>query len=187
MASSTVLHRAWGAQVNDKVNIEAYQVGQFVNAVGARYKAERTTPPPRYDMATILDAMLSADRLAKTEADRKILRQVEGIGTSRTRQNIVDGLIQKGLLFTTRKGKRHELMPNEIARQMRSRLPPILCDVTMTAKWELGFSMIERGEVQWSQIVDKIYHFVDQIVEQAKGQKSEFKLAGTSAQHPQKR
>ena len=161
---------------SDKVNVDSYQVGQMVNAVGARYKTERTTPPDRYDMATILDAMLAADRFAKTDEDRKILRQVEGIGTSRTRQGIVDGLIQKGLLCTQRKGKRHELRPQEIAIQMRSRLPPILCDVTMTAKWELGFSMVERGEVKWGQVVDKTYHFVGQIVEEAKSQKSSFNL-----------
>ena len=161
---------------NDKVNVEAYKVGQMVNAVGARYKTERTTPPDRYDMATILDAMLAADKFAKTDEDRKILRQVEGIGTSRTRQGIVDGLIRKGLLATARKGKRHELRPMEIANQMRSRLPPILCDVTMTAKWELGFSMVEKGEVQWTQVLDKTYNFVNQIVQEAKTHKGGFNL-----------
>lgn len=156
------------------LNIDAYEVGQVVNAVSAKYSTLQTKPPLRYDMATILDAMLSADRFAKTDEDRKILRQVEGLGTSRTRQSIVDGLIKKGLLFTERKGKRHELRPHGIANQLRSRLSPILCDVTMTAKWELSFSMIERGEVQWRQVVDRIYIFVAQIVDQAKGQKGSF-------------
>jgi len=157
-----------------KLNLESYTVGQIVNAVSASYKTERTVPPPRYDMATILDAMLSADRFAKNEEDRKVLREVEGLGTSRTRQSIVEGLIKKGLLQSERKGKRHELRPMGIATQLRSALPPILCEVTMTAKWELGFSKIERGEVQCEQLVDRTYKFVDQIVEQAKRQRGSF-------------
>ncbi len=157
-----------------KVNVSSYKVGQVVNAVNARYTSEKTTPPARYDMATILDAMLSADRFAKTEEDRRILRSVEGIGTARTRQTIVDGLIKKELLFSVKKGKRHELRPDEIAIQLRAKLPPILCDVSMTAKWELGFSMIEKGEVEWRQVVDKTYGFVEHIVAQAKEQCGSF-------------
>lgn len=163
-----------------KVNTGAYEVGQVVNAVNARYASEKTSPPVRYDMATILDAMLSADRFASTKEDKEILRSVEGIGTARTRQGIVDGLVKKGLLFTSKKGKRHELRPDEIAIQLRSKLPPILCDVTMTAKWEIGFSMIEKGEVEWRQVVDKTYGFVEHIVMQAKEQCGSFKNDSTT-------
>jgi DNA topoisomerase IA len=160
--------------MSSKSPANVYQVGQIVNAVSARYKSEKTTAPKRYDMATILDAMLSADRFAKTPQDREILRQVDGIGTARTRQGIVDGLIKKGLLRSEKKGKRFELHPNDIAKELRSMVPPILGDVAMTAKWELGFSMIERGEVDWRQMVDKTYGFVEQIVQQAKSQKGTF-------------
>lgn len=159
-----------------KVNVDDYKVGQVINAVSASYKTTYTTPPSRYDMASILDTMLSADRFAKTDEDRKILREVKGLGTARTRQTIVDGLMKKGLLQSERKGKRHELKPCGIANQLRNSLPPILCDVTMTAKWEMAFSMIERGEVDWRQVVDRTYGFVTQIVNQAKGQKGSFKL-----------
>lgn len=160
-----------------QVNTAAYQVGQVVGAVGARYKTSRTLPPDHFDMATILDAMLSADRFAKSDEDRKILRQVEGIGTSRTRQSIVDGLVNKGLLYTERRGKKHVLRANPIAIEMRSKLPPILTDVALTAKWELAFSMIERGEVDWRDVVDRTYLFVQSVVEQAKGQRGKFEAA----------
>lgn len=166
-----------------KVNIDAYQAGQVITARSARFKSEKTTAPARYDMATILDAMLSADRFAKTDEDRKILRMVEGIGTSRTRQGIVDNLIQRGLLYTVRKGKRHELHPHAIAKQLRNKLPPILCEVAMTAKWEISFAMIERGEIGWRQVVDRTYDFVDQIIDQAKTQRGSFKL-DSNTQHP---
>lgn len=163
--------------MSQQLNTSTYEVGQVIGAVSARYKAARTTPPDHYDMATILDAMLSADRFAKNEADRKILRQVEGIGTSRTRQSIVEGLVNKGLLYTERKGKRHVVRANPIAMQLREKLPPILTDVALTAKWELAFSMIERGEVDWRSVVDRTYQFVAAVVDQAKSQRGQFDLS----------
>jgi len=165
------------SSIRGDLNIDAYQVGQIVNAVGARYETKRTAPPDRYDMATILDAMLSAHQFAKSEGDRKILRQVEGIGTARTRQAIVEGLVRRGLLYTERKGKRHVLRPSDITRELRRRLPPLLTDVAMTAKWEIAFAMVERGEVDWRQVVDRTYVFVGAMVDHAKGQVGNFSAA----------
>lgn len=162
------------SKIRGDVNTDAYHVGQIVSAVGARYETKRTTPPDRFDMATILDAMLSADRFAPNEEDRKILRSVEGIGTARTRQAIVEGLVKRQLLFTERKGKRHVLRPSPISRELRQKLPPLLTDVAMTAKWEIAFAMVERGEVDWRQVVDRTYMFVSAMVEHAKKQAGSF-------------
>lgn len=160
-----------GLQTPDgKLPVASYQVGQMVGAVSARYRSARTTPPDYYDMNTILDAMLSADRFAKTDADRQLLRQVEGLGTSRTRQGIVDEMVKKGLLSVERKGKRHIVRPTDFGMQMRDFIPPILADVALTAKWELAFSKVEKGEVTWQEVLDRTYVLITQVIEIAKGQ-----------------
>lgn len=146
-----------------------YVVGQIVGAVSARYTAARTAPPDRYDMATILDVMLAAHRFAKTEADRKVLQSI-GIGTSRTRLAIVQGLVDKGLLSVERKGKRHVLRPTAFGEELCAKLPPLLLDVALTAKWEVAFGMVERGEVTSEQLVDRTYQLVDQVLALAKQQ-----------------
>lgn len=150
--------------------ISSYAVGQVVGAVAARYTKSRTTPPDYYDLNTILDAMLSADRFAKTDQQRQILRQVEGLGTSRTRQGIVDEMVRKGLLRIERKGRRHIVRTTEFGEQMRDFIPPHLSDVALTANWEVAFSMVEEGRVTWEDVLDKTYVLVDQVIEVAKGQ-----------------
>ncbi len=149
-----------------------YAVGQVVGAVSARYTKSRTTPPDYYDMATILDAMLSAERFAKTEQQRQVLRQVEGLGTSRTRQGIVDEMVRKGLFRVERKGRRHVVRPTDFGMQMRDFVPPQLSDVALTANWEVAFGMVEAGKVTWRDVLDKTYGLVDQVLAVAKSQAS---------------
>jgi DNA topoisomerase-3 len=160
----------------DKIDVDAYEVGQVVNAVSARYEAKRTTPPDPYDMATILDDMLAAGKFAKTKEDREVLKRVEGLGTSRTRQAIVDGLVKRGLLHTERRGKRHILRPHSLAMALCKALSPSITDVATTAKWELAFSMIESGQVDWRQVVDRQYLHVRQVVAEAKRQIGQIKF-----------
>jgi DNA topoisomerase-3 len=155
----------------------SFQIGQVVKAVSARYEAKQTTPPERYTQDTLLDAMITAHRFAKSDADRVILRQTEGLGTSRTRVAIISNLIARNLLTSTRKGKRHELRPTETARTLCQVLPPMLKDVAMTAMWEKAFAMVEKGEVDWRQVVDRQYAFVHQVVEHGKGQVGKIKIS----------
>lgn len=147
-----------------------YQVGQVVSAVAAKYEAKVTTPPSAYTEDTLLDDMLMAYKFAKSEGDRSILKATEGLGTSRTRIPTISNLIKRKLLVSVKKGKRHELHASEMARRLVASLPPSLVDVAMTAKWELAFNMIEKGQVDWCAVVDKQYQFVDHVVDLARQQ-----------------
>lgn len=152
------------------LNAGRYAVGQVVGAASAGYGTSRTTPPDYFDLATLLDAMLSADRFATTEADRQVLRQVEGLGTSRTRQAIVDEMVRKGQLVVERKGKRHIVRPTPFGMKLRDLLPGILSDVALTARWEVAFGMVERGEVDRERVVDRTYGLIDEVIKIAKSQ-----------------
>lgn len=151
-----------------KLNVSGYRPGQVIGAVSATYRTGKTTPPKRYDMATILDLMLSADRFAETDEDRAILREVGGIGTSRTRQSIVEGMIPRGLLVSKKVGKRHEISPSPLAEWLADRIPPLLGSVVMTAKWEYALSLVERGKVKPSDLAAKCLLFVKEMVNMAK-------------------
>lgn len=151
-----------------RISVGSYRPGQVIGAVAATYRTGKTTPPKRYDMATLLDLMLSADRFAETDEDRAILREVGGIGTSRTRQTIVEGMIPRGLLHSEKVGKRHEISPSQLAEWLADRIPPLLGSVVMTAKWEYGLSLVERGKVKPKDLAAKCVLFVEQLVEMAK-------------------
>lgn len=154
----------------------AYQVGQVVGAASARLEAKVTSPPPRYTEDSLLDAMLSAHRFAKTDQDRAVLKETEGLGTSRTRVPTITNLIARGLLISQKKGKRHELRSSELARAVVAALPPILTDVALTAKWEVAFGMVEAGKIGWRQVVERNDQFVEHIVAHARQQQGQIKV-----------
>jgi DNA topoisomerase-3 len=153
-----------------------FEVGQVVHAVAAKYEPATTVPPAPYTEATLLDDMLMAYKFASSDADRKILKQTEGLGTSRTRIAVINNLISRGLLVSTRKGKRHEVHASDMARALVKAVPPVLTNVAMTAKWEIAFNMIESGEVEWRQVVDRQYRFVDGVVDLAKDQAGKLQI-----------
>ena len=146
----------------------SFTVGQVVGAAAARYEAKRTRAPERYTDESLIDAMLHADRFAQNESDRVVLRETEGLGTARTRDKTIEGLIQKGYLTMTRRGKRNELESTQALRELCAHLPDYLKDVATTAKWEIAFSLIEKGRATPEQVRLKIEELVLGVIESAK-------------------
>lgn len=145
-----------------------YHVGMVVNAASARYDSNFTEPPPRYTEDTLIEDMLGAHKFAKNDQDRAILKETEGLGTSRTRAATIDGLIQSGLLIATKKKKLIQIVSSEAARTTVAHLPEILTSVATTAKWEYAFKLIDRGEIQPEQVRQALSDTVKFIVKTAK-------------------
>lgn len=154
-----------------------YRVGQVLNAASARYEASKTEPPERYTQDSLIDDMLNAHKFAGTDAERKILRETEGLGTSRTREPTISALINRGYLTSTRRGKRHELVSQEMARQIAMSVPAYLSSVATTARWEVAFGMIERGQVDDLAVIGKVHEMLHGLVEDARAKKNEGILA----------
>lgn len=145
-----------------------YYVGKIVKAVSARYDSKMTEPAKRYTEDTLIADMLAAHKFAANDQERQILRETEGLGTSRTRASTIEGLINGGFLTSKKKKKLYELQSTEIARMTIAHLPEMLTSVATTAKWEAAFKMIERGGVQSSQVKQALKVNLDFIVKTAR-------------------
>lgn len=145
-----------------------YYVGQVVKAVAARYEKAMTEPPKRYTEDTLIADMLAAHKFAASEQERAILKETEGLGTSRTRAATIEGLIKGGFLVSTKKQKLYELKSSEMSRVTIARLPEVLTSVATTAKWEVAFKMIERGAATTDQVRQALKANLDHIVRVAK-------------------
>lgn len=156
----------------------SFTVGQVVGAASCRYEKKQTRRPDRFTDSTLVDAMLHADRYATSEADRMILRQTEGLGTSRTRSPTIDSLVAKGYLRLEKKGRRNELISTQLARAVCAHLPQYLVDVATTAKWEVAFDLIEKGKASPEQLRAKVEELVRNVI--ASAQASSKSLAGLS-------
>jgi len=154
-----------------------YKIGQVVNAVSARYETGKTKPPDRYTQDTLIDDMLNAHKFASNEGERKILRETEGLGTSRTREPTISALINRGYLTSTRRGKKHELVSQEMARKIALNVPVYLSSVAITAGWEVAFGMIERGQVEDAAVMAKVHALLHGLVEDAREKKGTGVLA----------
>lgn len=157
-------------QKNSIKNLASYKVGQVVNAVSATLDQGKTSPPPRYTEASLINDMENAWKFGKTPEEREMLKQTEGIGTARTREPTLANLLKRELIASKKVGKRHEIRSLPTGREMVGRLPAWLSDVGTTAKWETLLGAIERGEVEPSAVLDSQVAYVNQIIERAKGQ-----------------
>lgn len=150
--------------------ILSYRVGQVVDAASAELSEGKTSPPPRYYEDSLLNDMLHAYKFAKNDQDRQMLKVTEGIGTSRTRDQMLSNLIRRELLKSKKKGKRYEIVSTPIARSMIGRLPVWLTDVATTAGWEFLLTAIEKGQVGQEEVLMQQIDYVNQIVDRAKAQ-----------------
>ncbi|MGY2488248.1 DNA topoisomerase [Cupriavidus sp. CP313] len=146
------------------------EVGQQIVSSGVTLETGQTKPPSRYDEASLMDDMISAYKFAKTDRDRELLKDTQGIGTSRTRGPIIANLLKRGFLLSTKKGKRHEITSTPFGKETIGRLPPWLTDVTTTAKWELMLSAIARGEADMQSVIESQVQYVKTVIERARMQ-----------------
>jgi DNA topoisomerase-3 len=145
-----------------------FQVGMIVNARSARLDKKVTEPPDRFTEATLLEEMKFAHKYAKNEQDREMLKEVGGLGTSRTRTPMIQGLVAKGLFLTQKVGKKHVLISSLFLRKLIGIMPPVMCDPALTAKWEFVLSLIEKGQTTLDEVLEKERQFVSYVVELAK-------------------
>lgn len=158
---------------------EIYTVGAVVGARAARLERAKTKPPSRHTQSTLMDEMLMAHRHGRTEEEKAILRKVEGIGTSRTREPTITELIRRGFLDEVGKGKGRHLVSSVVARDLVDALPDQLTSMTLTAKWELAFRVVEKGNASVDDVTSRLRGFLDKIVQEAKATQS-----GRSASQP---
>lgn len=149
-----------------------YKVGQTVTAIGTDVRKAVTKPPENYTDGTLIAAMTNIHKFVTDPQDRQILKDCKGLGTERTRDAIIEGLIQRKYL----KRVKGRLIASRHYRAILDMVHPTLRDPVMTAKWEEALARIERGEVTLEQFMTKIEAFTREIVEHAKAMDGKVKL-----------
>lgn len=148
-----------------------YHVGRVVSAISASYEASRTEPPSRYTQSDLIDDMMAAHKFASNDRDRSLLKEIAGLGTSRTREPTISGLIEKGFitLDKSRRSKtRVDLKPTEAAMTTIANLPDILTNPATTAKWEMAFQLIEKNKANPDDVKKYFLTMLNEVVHDAK-------------------
>ncbi len=144
--------------------------GTETECTGHDIKEGETSPPKRYNSGSLILAMENAGQLIEDEEMRAQIKG-SGIGTSATRADILDKLINKEeylslnkktqIITPTLKG---EMVFDVVRYSIGSMLNP-----TLTASWEKGLSQVTEGELGKNDYTVKLNEFVRNNTEKVKG------------------
>jgi len=135
--------------------------GEPLTCIDTHIHDKQTTPPKRFNDATLLAAMTGIARYVKDPAIRKILRDTDGLGTEATRAGIIELLFTREYLI--RKGK--EIHASDIARQFIQCLPESVSLPDMTAQWESELNAISQKKLPYQQFMSPMTHALHQLIE----------------------
>jgi len=146
---------------------------------GVTLKELNTKPPEHYSDATILDAMKFAGRNIDDDMPEEKLEEMmgvlkdKGIGTSATRANIIEKLVDRG--FVAREKSRLISTGNGrlLCRELAPRAPNLL-SASLTGEWELILKKMERGEAQMNRS-----EFLDALLKDVVAMKEAFLKSST--------
>lgn len=134
--------------------------GEPVDCVDTTILDKNTTPPKRFNDASLLAAMTGIARYVSNSEIRKILRDTDGLGTEATRANIIELLFTRGFLI--RSGK--DIHSTEIGRELIKNLPECVSLPDMTAQWEAQLNAISQRELRYQHFMDPMTHTLRQLV-----------------------
>lgn len=127
-----------------------------------------TTPPPRFNEATLLSAMENSDKFVDNEELAHAMKE-RGLGTPATRATIIEKLIKDK--YIVREAK--ELIPTGKAFELFSLLEAmkieILSSPEMTGEWEYKLNQILKGEMTRDAFMAEIRKLTNQIIDQIRG------------------
>jgi len=126
---------------------------------------KQTSPPKRFNDASLLAAMTGISRYVSDPEIRKTLRETDGLGTEATRAGIIELLFSRNYLI--RKGK--EIHATDIGKQLINNLPDSVALPDMTAQWESQLNAISQRELTYPQFMHTMTHNLNQLIDATSG------------------
>ena len=142
----------------------ALKTGEAVMIIAHRIDTKTTTAPPKFTEATLLDEMKTLSDFFKTVDDenaKKVLRATQGLGTEATRAAVIERLYQVGYI----EKKKQQISATAKGKKLIAKVPKIITDPVMTAKWETALSGIEEDKISLQQFMDLQAKTLTQLIE----------------------
>lgn len=160
-------------KVSKDVAIPEYRTGDIVK-IDANITYEKTsTPPARYTMGTIINAMKNIASQVTDPELKKRMRESEGIGTEATRANILKDLkdsgyisVSKNAIYITDAGKRY--IENIRQPKEDGTYDYGIADPMQVAYWSSQNKLIQLGELQVADVLEKFYKYLNKKLDDLK-------------------
>jgi DNA topoisomerase-3 len=137
--------------LEDRQELPLLVVGQQLIVQDSELFTRERKPPARFNDATLLSAMETADKQIDDEALRDAMKG-RGLGTEATRSAIIQKLID--LAYVVREGKSFEPTPKGIA--LIDQVLPKLASPDLTGAMEEQLGQVEAGKLAAETILDQV-------------------------------
>ncbi|MGL4107690.1 DNA topoisomerase III [Clostridium sp. LP20] len=151
--------------------LPALSKGDKIKISSVNLVKKQTTPPGRFNEATLLSAMENPQKYMQVEKDAaKTLGETGGLGTVATRADIIEKLFNSFVI--EKRGK--EIIPTSKGKQLMELVPEDLKSPLLTAKWEKELDDIAKGKANANRFVDEMKRYATKLVGDVKGGSSKF-------------
>ncbi|MEH7096180.1 DNA topoisomerase III [Neobacillus vireti] len=133
----------------------------------------QTSPPARFNEATLLSAMENPTKYMETKSKQlaETLKSTGGLGTVATRADIIDKLFNSFLI--EKRGKDIHLTSK--GRQLLDLVPEELKSPALTAEWEQKLDQIAHGKLKKDVFISEMKKYTKEIVAEIKASNKKYK------------
>ncbi len=163
--------KALWKQTKQSANQAIFKSGQKYAIDYVKKTNGQTSPPAYFNEGTLLTAMENPMAYLNDDSLKKVLTKTGGIGTVATRADIIDKLINTGLISLSGKALR---ITNK-GKQLLNVVPEALKSPRLTAEWELKLDDIAKGKASARTFSNEIKRYTHEIIDDIKGSKVVFK------------
>lgn len=155
----------------DVQELPVFNKGDIVQSVSVEKNKKQTTPPARFNEATLLSAMENPQKYVSVGKDAaKTLGETGGLGTVATRADIIEKLFNSFVI--EKKGK--DIYPTSKGAQLIELVPQDLKSPLLTAKWESELDSIAKGKANNKKFVDDMKVYATKLVKDVKNGTEKF-------------
>ena len=145
--------------------------GDKIHVASINLVKKQTTPPGRFNEATLLSAMENPQKYINVGKDAaKTLGETGGLGTVATRADIIEKLFNSFVI--EKKGK--DIVPTSKGKQLIDLVPEDLKSPLLTAKWEKDLDNIAKGTANNKKYIDELKVYAKKLVDDVKNGNSKF-------------
>lgn len=138
---------------------------------------KETQPPKRYTEGTLLHDMKNAAKFLDEASDKDMMKTVEGIGTTATRDSIIEKLVERGFI----EKKKNQIISTTLGRELIGMMPEdfSLYSVKLTAYFETMLSQVEHGELDEVTFYEELEGLLRKTAEEIRGNVKTLSAAAT--------
>lgn len=140
------------------------QKGQKWVIKEVRLQTLKTTPPARYNEASLLAAMEHPEKFVHSEKMKTVLKESGGIGTVATRADIIEKLFSSNAI----EKRGNAIFPLSKGIQLVELVPEELKSPLLTAKWEEQLALIAKGKASDRAFIKEMRTYAGKLVQAVK-------------------